>query len=170
MLIYLWTKPSWCIVFSAVHLKVGAQNEIQDKFNSSNSIKVSGIFFESITFSLSFIAAALKFDAEYALTSNKIATRWKTMLHFISRYYAHILKGYYWRSKNEIRSDVLLSTLTYGYTSVNRLAKAYNHQLCADTEWRLEGLTREIAVRDGWRKIVKRISAVPTPWWWWSSI
>ena len=45
-----------------------------------------------------------------------------------------------WRSKDELISDVLLWTSTYGYASIGRPKRIYLHQLCAGTGCCLEDL------------------------------
>ena len=56
---------------------------------------------------------------------------------------------YWWRSKNELISDVLLLSPTHGLDSIGRPARAYLHKLCADTGCSLEDLP---GGRDGQRE------------------
>ena len=56
------------------------------------------------------------------------------------------------RSKDELRSDVLLWTPTHGHTSIFWPAKIYIHQLCADTKCRVEDLPKVMTHRHGWRE------------------
>ena len=72
--------------------------------------------------------------------------------------------GLYWRSKNELSSDVLLWTPTNGSASVSRKARIYLHKLCAGS---LEELPGAMDDRDGWRESVREIRAVSVTWWWW---
>ena len=74
---------------------------------------------------------------------------------------------HYRRSKDKFVCDVLLWTLTYRHTSVSWLAKTYSHHLSAVTGYRLEGLSKAVADRDGWRESIKGNRAISTPWWWW---
>ena len=41
--------------------------------------------------------------------------------------------GHYWRSRDELISDVLLWTPTYGWAKVGRPTRTYIQQLCEDT-------------------------------------
>ena len=54
-----------------------------------------------------------------------------------------------WRSKYKHISDILLWTPTHGHTSVGQPAKAPIHQLCADTGYYQEDLSRAMTDRDG---------------------
>ena len=60
--------------------------------------------------------------------------------------------GHCWRSKDELISDVLLWTPTYGRAKAGRPARTYIQQLC---DW------------EKWRERVKDIRAGGTTWWWW---
>ena len=60
--------------------------------------------------------------------------------------------GHYWRSKDELISDVHLWTPTHGRVRVGRLARIYLHLLCADTWFNLENLSRAMDERNGWRE------------------
>ena len=54
-----------------------------------------------------------------------------------------------WRSKDELISDVLLLTFTYGCARVGQPAKTSIHQLCENTGYILEDLPRVMDNRDG---------------------
>ena len=56
--------------------------------------------------------------------------------------------GHSWRSKDELKSDVLLRTPSHGRAKVRQPAKTYIQQLCADTGCNLEDLLG--AMDDGW--------------------
>ena len=73
--------------------------------------------------------------------------------------------GYCWRSKDELVSDVLLWTLTYG-----RPARTYIQQLCDDTECNPEDLPEAMNDRETWRERVRDIHAGRTTWWWWNKV
>ena len=60
--------------------------------------------------------------------------------------------GHYWRSKDDLFSDILLWNPTRGHSSVSRPAKTYLHQHCADTGRSLENLPRVIDHREGWQE------------------
>ena len=70
--------------------------------------------------------------------------------------------GHCWRSKDELVSDVLLWTPTYGQAKA-----AYIQQLCEDTGRNPEDLPEAMNDREKWREMVKNIRAGGTTWWWW---
>ena len=64
-----------------------------------------------------------------------------------------------WRSKDELVSDVLLWTPTYGQTKAGRPARTYIQQLCEDTGCNPEDLPEAMNDREKWREMVKDIRA-----------
>ena len=72
-----------------------------------------------------------------------------------------------WRSKNELVSDVLLLTPTYGQEKSGRPARTYIQQLCEDTGCNPEDLPEAMNDREKWREMVRDIRAGGTTWWWW---
>ena len=74
-------------------------------------------------------------------------------------------EGHCWRSKDELISDVLLWTLTYGRAKAGRPARTYIQQLCEDTV--PEDLPVAMNDREKWRERVREIRASDTTWWWW---
>ena len=75
--------------------------------------------------------------------------------------------GHCWRSKDELISDVLLWTPTYGCARVGRPARTYIQQLCEDTGCNSEDLPEAINDREKWRERVRDIRAGGATWWWW---
>ena len=76
--------------------------------------------------------------------------------------------GHCWRSKNELVSDVLLWTPTYGQAKAGRPARTYIQQLCEDTGCNPEDLPGAMNDRVKWREMVRDIRAgSTTSWWWW---
>ena len=75
--------------------------------------------------------------------------------------------GHCWRSRDELISDVLLWTPTYGRTKAGRRARTYIQQLCEDTGCSPEDLPEAMNDREKWRKRVRDIRAGGTTWWWW---
>ena len=75
--------------------------------------------------------------------------------------------GHCWRSKDEIVSDVLLWTPTYGQSQAGRPAPTYIRQLCDDTGCNPEDLREAMNVRETWRERVRDILASRTTWCWW---
>ena len=75
--------------------------------------------------------------------------------------------GHCWRSKDELVSDVLLWTPTYGQAKAGRPARTYIQQLCEDTGCNPEDLPEVMNDRKKWREMVKDICAGGMTWWWW---
>ena len=75
--------------------------------------------------------------------------------------------GHCWRSKDELVSDVLPWTPTYGQAKAGRPARTYIQQLCEDTGCNPEDLLEAMNDREKWREMVRDISAGGTTWWWW---
>ena len=78
--------------------------------------------------------------------------------------------GHCWRSRDELISDVLLWTPTYGRAKAGRLARIYIQQLREDTVCSLEDLPEAMNDREKWRERVRDIRASGTTWswsWWW---
>ena len=79
--------------------------------------------------------------------------------------------GHCWRSKDELVSDVLLWTPTYGQAKAGRPARTYLQQLCEDTGCNPEDLPEAMNDREKWREIVRDIRAGGTTWgWWWYNL
>ena len=76
-----------------------------------------------------------------------------------------------WRSKDELISDVLLWTPTYGQAKARRPARTYIQQLCEDTGCSPEDLPEAMNDREKWRERVSDIRASGMTWWswWWLS-
>ena len=75
--------------------------------------------------------------------------------------------GHCWRSRDELISDVLLWTPTYGRAKAGRPARTYIQQLCEDTGCSPEDLPEAMNDREKWRERVRDIRATSTTWWWW---
>ena len=75
--------------------------------------------------------------------------------------------GHCWRSRDELISDVLLWTPTYGRAKAGRPARTYIQQLCEDTGCSPEDLAEAMNDREKWRERVRDIRASGTTWWWW---
>ena len=68
-------------------------------------------------------------------------------------------RGHCWRSKDELISDVLLWTPTYGCAKVGQPARTYIQQLCEDTGCNPEDLPEAMNDREKWRERVRDIRA-----------
>ena len=75
--------------------------------------------------------------------------------------------GHCWRSRDELISDVLLWTPSYGRAKSGRPARTYIQQLCEDTGCSPEDLPQAMNDREKWRERVRDIRASGTTWWWW---
>ena len=73
--------------------------------------------------------------------------------------------GHCWRSRDELISDVLLWTPTYGRAKAGRPARKYIQQRCEDTGCSPEDLPEAMNDREKWRERVRGIRASGTTWW-----
>ena len=67
-----------------------------------------------------------------------------------------------WRSRDELISDVLLWTPTYGRAKAGRPARIYIQQLCEDTGCCPEDLPEAMNDGEKWRERVRNIRATST--------
>ena len=74
--------------------------------------------------------------------------------------------GHCRRSRDELISDVLLWTPTYGRAKAGRPARTYIQQLCEGTRCSPEDLPEAMNDREEWRERVRDIRASCTTWWW----
>ena len=70
--------------------------------------------------------------------------------------------GHYWRSRDELISDVLLWTPTHGRAKAGRPARTYIQQLWEDTRCCPEDLPEAMNDREKWRERVRDIHATST--------
>ena len=70
------------------------------------------------------------------------------------------------RSRDELKSDVLLWIPAYGRAKAGRPARTYIQQLCEDTGCSPEDLPEAMNDREKWRERVRDIRASGTTWWW----
>ena len=70
--------------------------------------------------------------------------------------------GHYWRSRDELISDVLPWTPTYGRAKAGRPVRTYIQQLCEDTGCSPKDLQEAINDREKWRERVEDIRASGT--------
>ena len=75
--------------------------------------------------------------------------------------------GHCWRSREELISDALLWTPTYGRAKAGRPARTYIQQLCEDTGCGPEDLPEAMNDREKWREKVRDIRDSGTTWWRW---
>ena len=76
--------------------------------------------------------------------------------------------GHFWRSRDELISDVCLWTPSHGRAKAGRLAWTCIRQLCADTGCSPEDLPKAMNAREGWRERAKYIRADGMKIWsWW---
>ena len=74
--------------------------------------------------------------------------------------------GHWWRSKDELISDVLQWTLAYGQAKAGRPPRTYVQQLCEDTGCSPEDQPEAMSDREKWRERVRYIRASDMTWWW----
>ena len=79
-----------------------------------------------------------------------------------------------WSSRDELISDVLLWTPTYGRAKAGRPARKYIQQLCEYTECSPEDLPVAMNDKEKWRERIRDIRASGTTswwlWWWFQTI
>ena len=75
--------------------------------------------------------------------------------------------GHCWRSRDELISDVLRWTPTYGRAKAGRPARTYIQQICKDTGPSPGHLPEAINDWKKWRERVRDIRDGGTAWWWW---
>ena len=75
--------------------------------------------------------------------------------------------GHCRRSKDELISDVLLWTPTYGRAKAGRPARTYIQQLYEDTGCSPEDMPEAMNDWEKGREWVRDIRATSTTWWWW---
>ena len=75
--------------------------------------------------------------------------------------------GQCWRSRDELISEVLLSTTSHGRAKAGRPAQTHIEQLCADTGCSPEDLLKAMYDREVWQERVRNIRADSATWWWW---
>ena len=72
--------------------------------------------------------------------------------------------GHYWRSRDELISDVLHSHVR---AKAGWPARTYIQQLYSDTGCRSEDIPEAMSDREGWRERVRNSWADGMTWWWW---
>ena len=75
--------------------------------------------------------------------------------------------GHWWRSRDELISDVLLWTPSHGRAKAGRPARTYIQKLCDDTGCSPEDLTEAMNDREWWRERIRDIRTDTTTRWWW---
>ena len=75
--------------------------------------------------------------------------------------------GHCWRSRDELISDVLLWTPTYGWAKAGRPARTYIQQICDHTRCSPEDQPEAMNDREKWRERIRDIRASGTTLWWW---
>ena len=75
--------------------------------------------------------------------------------------------GHCWRSKDELISDVLQWTRSYGRTKAGRSARTNIQQLCENMGCSPEEQPEAMNDREWWQEMVRDIRAGGMTWWWW---
>ena len=129
------------------------------------SIRFELWFFIEVSVVAHFLWSAEHFKLFYLILSEwSELTTTKPGLE-IASVFVHV--GHCWRSRDELISDVLLLTPTYGRAKAGRPARTCIQQLCGDTECSPEDLPEVMNDREKWRERVRDIRAGGTTWWWW---
>ena len=76
-------------------------------------------------------------------------------------------EGDCWRSRDELKRDVLIWTPSYSRAKEGRLTRTYIQKLCDDKGCSPEDLPEAMNDREEWRERVRDIHAGDTTWWWW---
>ena len=76
--------------------------------------------------------------------------------------------GHSWRSRDELISDELVRTPTYGRAKAGRPARTYIQQLCEDTGCSPDDLPEVTTDKEKWRERFRDIRASGTTRWWWA--
>ena len=71
------------------------------------------------------------------------------------------------RNKDELMSDILQWSPSYGLAQAGRQASIYIQQVCADTRYNVEDIPVAMDDRDGWRVRVREICAGSATRSWW---
>ena len=71
---------------------------------------------------------------------------------------------YCWRSKDKLKSDILLWTPSHGWASVGKPSRTYLQELCMDTGCSLEDLPEAMDNIDEWWGRVREIHARGMTW------
>ena len=74
--------------------------------------------------------------------------------------------GYYWRSKDELISDVLQWTPSHGHACIGRPVRTYLQKLSTDTGPSLEDLPEAMDDKEERWERVREIHASSMKWWW----
>ena len=74
--------------------------------------------------------------------------------------------GHCWKTKDKLKSNVLLWIPSHGHANVGRPAWTYLKQLCTDTGCSLEDLPEVMDDRGGWQERFREICVSRTPQRW----
>ena len=77
------------------------------------------------------------------------------------------LAGHWWRRRDELISDILLWTPSYGRAKAGWPSRTYIQQLSDNTRCSPEDLSEAMNDKEGWRERVKDIPADGVTGWWW---
>ena len=173
-----WLTKAWTAIN---RLSIIWKSDLTDKMKRSffQAAGVSIVLYECTTWTLT-KRLEKKLDGNYTRMLRAILN--KSMRQHLTRHqlYGHLptitktIKasrirhaGHCWRSRDELVSDVLLWTPTYGRAKAGLPARTYIQQLCEDTGCSPEDLPEAMNDREKWREKVRDIRASGTTWWWW---
>ena len=105
------------------------------------------------------LRAVLKSPADNTLQNSS----WTDSDHLFWKRSRHA--GHWWRSKDELISDILLWTPSHERAKAGRTVRNYIQKLCADIGYSIEDLPGAMDDRDEWRERVREICASSVIWW-----
>ena len=113
-----------------------------------------------------------KLDGNYPRMLRAILNKSLQQHHTKHQLYGHLppitkTAGHCWRSRDELISDVLLWTPTYGQAKAGRPAQTYIQKPCEDMGCSPEDLPEAMNHRETWWERVRDIRASGKIWWWW---
>ena len=118
------------------------------------------VFFPSLSQVDVLILLFIFFQFYSVVSRDSKVDNFASSLFFVDRRTRHA--GHCWRSRDELISDVLLWTPTYGRAKSGRPARTYIQQLCEDTGCSPEDPPEAMNDREKWRERVRDIRATST--------
>ena len=173
-----WLTKAWTVID---RLSIIWKSDLTDKIKSSffQAAVVSILLYGCTTWTLT-KRLEKKLDDNYTRMLRAILNKSWQQHPTRHQFYGHlplitktiqvrrtIYAGHCWRSRDELKIDVLLWTRTYGWAKAGRPARTYIQQLYEDTGCSPEDLPEAMNDREKWRERVRDIRASGTTWWWW---
>ena len=176
MFILCWEQKRWIHAFFKGRLSIIWKSDLTDKMKRSffQATVVSILLYGCTTWTLT-KRLENKLDGNYTRMLRAILNKSRRQHPTRHQLYGHLPPitktiqvrrtrhaGHCWRSKDELISDVLLWTPTYGSAKAGRPARTYIQQLCEGTGCSPEDLPEAMNDREKWRERVRYIRATST--------